>query len=277
MDNEHENRGVQMRTRSLQIALAVSALGPAALAVGFIAQAGWATAAWPFETGPLSSLFLGSILAAIAVATLWVSATADWGALGASALFPLLMLIGLATFVGPQGFAADDPGLLLFAAACAVGALYSLALLLAGARYELRDQRPVPRLVRASFAVFALVLIAAGVALVLGAQNVIPWSAGPESLAMFGLIFLGASSSYVYGVVRSVWGYVYAPLLGFLAYDLVLLAPLIASFPDVATEQRTSLIIYVAVLAYSGALGIYYLLVRRETRLLARARPPQET
>lgn len=265
-----------MRTRYLQIALAVSALGPAALAIGFIAQAGWAAATWPFETGQLSNLFLGSILAAIAVATLWVSATADWGALGASALFPLLMLIGLATFVAPLSFGADDPGGLLFAAACAAGALYSLALMLAGARCELLDQRSVPRLVRASFAVFALVLIAAGVALVFGAQNVIPWSAGPESLAMFGLIFLGASSSYVYGAVRSVWGYAYAPLLGFLVYDLVLLPPLIASFPDVAPEQRTSLIVYVAVLAYSGALGIYYLLIRGDTRLLARARPGEE-
>lgn len=260
-----------VRTRNLQIALAVSALGPAALAVGFIAQAGWAAATWPFETGPLSNLFLGSILAAIAVATLWVSISADWAALGASALFPLIMLVGLVSFLVAESVARDDPGLLPFAAALGVGAAYSLVLVVAGSRSGLRDTRPVPLLVRASFAIFALVLIAGGVALVLGAQNVIPWPVGEESLVMFGLIFLGAASNYVYGALRPAWGYVYAPLLGFLAYDLVLLPPLVASFSDLGPAQRTSLIVYVAVLVYSGALGVYFLLVRRDTRLWARA------
>jgi hypothetical protein len=38
-------------------------------------------------------------------------------------------------------------------------------------------------------------------------------------------------------------------------------------FGDVAREQRTSLIVYVAVLAYSAALGAYFLLIRRDARL----------
>ena len=87
---------------------------------------------------------------------------------------------------------------------------------------------------------------------------------------MFGFIFLGAASGYVIGALRPVWSHVYAPLLGFLAYDLVLLWPLIAEFPDVAAGRRTSLILYVAVLVYSGGLAIYYLLLNPASRLWPR-------
>lgn len=259
-----------MRRRRLQIALAASAVGPAVLAVGFVAQADWAVATWPYETGPLSNLFLGAILAAIAVATLWVAASADWVALGSSAVFPLLMLAGLATFVLVDGGAGDDPGALAFAGVLAVGSLYSLVLVLVGARGEPKDRRPLPRLVRGSFGLFALVLAAAGAALVLGAQSLIPWPAGAESLVMFGIIFLAAASSYAYGALRPVWTYAYAALTGFLAYDLVLLPALLGHLADVPSEQRTSLVVYIAVLLYSAAVGAWFLLVRRDTRLWRR-------
>jgi hypothetical protein len=72
--------------------MAAFALGPAVLAIGLIAQMGWAASAWPFETARLSNFFLGAVLAAIAASALWVAATREWGALRASAPFPLLML-----------------------------------------------------------------------------------------------------------------------------------------------------------------------------------------
>jgi hypothetical protein len=53
---------------------------------------------------------------------------------------------------------------------------------------------------------------------------------------MVGFIFLGAASSYVYGFLRPKWGYVIAPLLGFLAYDVILLWPLLDHFPTSSTS-----------------------------------------
>lgn len=253
--------------RSLRLALAVSAIAPAALALGHIAQMEWAAGTWPYEIGPLSRYFLGAILAAIAVAVIWVSASGDLGALRASAPFPLLMLAAIAVYLVGRELATDDRGLIPFAIAMAIGAAYAAAAFAVGSRSPVRDRRPLPPLARGSFVLFALVLIAAGAALALGATELIPWPASDESKAMFGLIFLGASASYVYGAVRPMWGYAYAPLLGFLAYDVVLLGPLIDHFSKVAPEQRTSLVVYVAVLAYSGALAVHYLLISRETRL----------
>ena len=72
---ENGRVSLQSSARSISLALAVSAAGPALLAIGYAAQADWATGTWPFETGRLSNLFLASILVAIAVPTLWVSAT----------------------------------------------------------------------------------------------------------------------------------------------------------------------------------------------------------
>jgi hypothetical protein len=255
--------------RAVSIALAASAVVPAALAVGYAVQADWATDTWPFETGRLSNLFLAGILAAIAAATVWVSAAREWGALRASALSPLLMLTGMAAFLIGLEISGEESGLIPTALAMVLGALYAAGLIVAAAQTPLRDTRPVPQLVRASFALFALVLVVAGLALVAGADNVVPWPADEDSLVMFGLIFCAAASSYAWGAMRPVWGHVTAPLVGFLAYDVILLPPLLGHFSDVAGEQRAGLVLYVAVLAYSGALAAYYLLIRRDTRLWA--------
>jgi hypothetical protein len=250
-----------------QLAMAATAIVPAVLAIGFIGQLDWARDLWPFEISRLTSLFLGSILAAIAVPILWIAARREWAALSASALFPILMLAGMSVYLVEEEIADHASRLLGFALAMAAGAAYALALAVVGSRFPLRDRRPVPPVVRGSFAVFAVVLIASGIALVLGADNVLPWAVGEQTAVMSGIIFLAAASNYVYGTVRPLWGYVCPPLLGFMVYDVILLGPLINHFGDVAPEQRTSLIVYVAVLAYSAALGAYFLLIKRGTRL----------
>jgi hypothetical protein len=256
--------------RSLPLALGATAIAAAALAIGFASQASWATGMWPFETGRLSNFFLAAILAAIAVSTLWVSATRDWGALRASALFPFLALSAIAVYLVVQQASGAHSGLVPFAIGTTLAATYALALMLAGARVELQHRRPLPRLIRVSFVVFAAVLATAGVALTAGADDVIPWPVGEESLVIFGFVFLGAAASYLCGALRPVWGYAYAPLLGFLAYDVLLLPPLVGHFSDVSPDQRASLILYVGALLYSAALASYYLLIRRDTRLWAR-------
>ena len=56
-------------------------------------------------------------------------------------------------------------------------------------------------------------------------------------------------------------------LLGFLAYDLILIVPFIGHFTTVTSDHLLSLSIYVAVLVYSGALAVYYLFVNKTTLL----------
>ena len=259
-----------MSPRTLQAILVLSAVGPLCLAVAFGAQAAWAADLWPFATSHLTNLFIASILAAVAVPTLWVAAARESGALRSSALFPALMLAAMAVYLVAEQL-GDDSGLLEEAIVLALGAGYAIVLMRFGFRVPLRDTRPVPALVRASFAVFAAVLILAGLLLVAGVDNVLPWPVDDDTAVMVGFVFLGASSSYVFGALRPLWGYVTPPLLGFLAYDVILIWPLVDHFSDVLSEQRASLVVYVVVVAYSGLLAAWYLLIRPQTRLFARA------
>jgi hypothetical protein len=109
-------------------------------------------------------------------------------------------------------------------------------------------------------------LIGAGVALLLRA-SIFPWQLGPETSVMFGLIFLGAATYFIYGALDPHWGNAVGQLAGFLAYDLVLLSPFFEHFNTAHGGSLVSLTIYVAFLVYSGTLASYYLFASKATRI----------
>jgi hypothetical protein len=154
-----------------------------------------------------------------------------------------------------------------FAAACALGALFGLGLFLWSVRIPLDRSVPMPGLVRVSFAVFTLVLLVFGVRLILRAPNTIPWAITPELSVVIGLMFLGAAAYFAYGLLRPTWSNAAGQLAGFLVYDLVLIVPFLQRLPNVAPEHRTGLVLYLAVIIYSGVLAVYYLFVNKTTRL----------
>jgi hypothetical protein len=69
-------------------------------------------------------------------------------------------------------------------------------------------------------------------------------------------MFLGAALYIVYGLIRPVWANAAGQLLGFLAYDLVLIMPFVQRLPTVAPEHRMGLIVYAAVVVYSALIAI---------------------
>src|SRR5262249_50923988 len=148
------------------------------------------------------------------------------------------------------------PYALVFAFAC-VGSATAFAV---SRRLEWRDPRPMPTPVRWSFAAFAAILIGTGTALIFHA-HIFPWHLGAETSVMFGLVYLGAAVYFVYGFAEPRWSNAAGQLAGFLAYDVILLAPFLDHFKVAHGGQLTSLIVYVAFLVYSGALAAYYLFI----------------
>ena len=67
-------------------------------------------------------------------------------------------------------------------------------------------------------------------------------------------------------MLRPRWYNARGQLLGFLAYDLVLLPPFLGYFETVYEAHRLSLSVYTVVLLYSAVLACYYLFVDRRTR-----------
>ena len=235
-----------------------------ALAFGFIFRIPLALSIWPWEDGRYSYLFIGSILAAVSAAALWIGWTGELGALPAGSLN--VFVIALTTSVYFFNLVSQGRSELFgVGIASVLMTLTSGAAFLWSRRLPLTDPRPTPALVKVSFGIFIASLFLAGGALVLHLP-VFPWDLNPDSSVVFGCIFLGDAFYFLYGLFRPRWGNAFGQLLSFLAYDLVLIVPFVLLFDTVKPEHMFNLVVYTAVLVYSGGLAVYYLLIDPQTR-----------
>jgi len=242
-----------------------------ALAAGFVFQSPMATSLWPWPDGRYSYLFIGSILAAAGAAMLWTGWTGETGALPAGSLN--IFVIGLTTMVYFFQLVMQQGrwNLIPFGIAALLAAIAGGASFLWSRRLAFTDPRPTPGLVRISFGVFIASLFLAGGALLFGAP-IFPWALNPDSSVIFGCIFIGDAFYFLYGLLRPRWQNAFGPLLSFLAYDLVLIGPFLALFQTVKPEHWVNLVVYIAVLIYSGALAVYFLFIHPKTRSRAPGR-----
>ena len=258
----------------LRIALLTGGLLAFLLAAGFFLEAPWATWIWPVPSSRLSNIFVSSILASIGAPVVWIALADEPRAMAGGAID--LALSSAAIMVAAYVFyrSGGPPGLLPFAAFAAILLVLNVGLSIYSRRLPFRDTRPTPAVVRYSFAGFSLALLLAGTALVMTQRNIFPWPLSPQNSVFYGCIFLGAMCYFLYGIVYPCWANAKGQLLGFLAYDLVLIGPFLQHFSTVRPEMRLSLILYTAVVVYSGLLAIYFLFLHPPTRLpLASALP----
>ena len=235
------------------------------IAIGFVFQNPIAIKLWPWPDGRYSYLFIGSILAAASAAMLWVGWTGELGVLPAGSLNILVIAAMTSVYFFQLAFREDRPGLIPFGIASFLTAIASGTSFLMSRGLPFSDPRPTPLLVRISFAIFIVSLLFAGGALISGVQ-VFPWALNPNSSTIFGCIFIGDAFYFLYGLFRPRWQNARGQLLSFLAYDLVLIIPFLALFNAVKPEHLVSLVVYVAILIYSGALAVYFLFLNSETR-----------
>jgi hypothetical protein len=242
----------------------IGGLATLALAFGFIFRIPLALSVWPWEDGRYSYLFIGSILAAVSAAMVWIGWTGELGVLPAGSLN--VFVIALATSVYFFTLASQGrTNMFTFGLVSAFIALASGATFLWSRRLPLTDMRPTPIPVRVSFGIFVVSLIFAGGALILH-KPIFPWDLNPDSSVIFGCIFLGDAFYFLYALLRPYWSNAFGQLLSFLAYDMVLISPFVLLFDTVKPERMVGLIVYIAVLVYSGGLAVYYLLINPQTR-----------
>lgn len=234
------------------------------LAFGFVFRVPLALSLWPWQDGRYSYLFIGSILAAVSAAAIWIGWTGELGALPAGSL-NIFVIALTSTLYFFNSAAQGRSTLLLFALISLFMAFVSAVTFFWSRRIPLMDARPTPQLVRVSFGIFIAALILAGGALVLRKQ-IFPWDLNPDSSIIFGCIFLGDAFYFLYGLLRPNWGNACGQLLSFLAYDLVLIVPFVLLVNTVKPGHMLNLIVYIAVLVYSGGLAIYYLFINPQTR-----------
>jgi hypothetical protein len=243
------------------------------LAAGFILEMRWALDLWPWagtytDLSSLSSLFLASILAASAVPTLWIALTGETRATEPGALELAVTFLALAIFMAQSHALSPNQRVLTGALVCGIVFITIVAVLLASRRVPPRDVRPTPGFALFSFGLFAVLLIVIGGLMALKTPGIFPWRLTIEMSVVYGWIFLGASVYFIYAVLRPYRYNAVGQLLGFLAYDIVLIVPFIQHLGAVDPALRLNLIVYIAVLLFSGGLAIHYLFINPSTRIL---------
>jgi hypothetical protein len=236
--------------------------------IAFFLQLPFVVEMWPYPgTTPLTYIFISSIFAAAAASTLWVAASENYGALAGIGLdyFVILSLVAVQSFqLGARG---GDTQMTTYGIACAFGALFGLGIFLWSVRIPIDRIVPMPRLVWLSFIIFIIFLLIVSVRMILKVPNVIPWKITPDLSVVIGCMFLGAALYFAYALLRPSWLNSAGQLVGFLAYDIVLIVPFLTRLPTTAPEFRVGLAVYTAVIIYSGLLAAYYLFLNKPTRL----------
>ena len=249
--------------KTIRILLLIGGLVNLALALGFIFRIPIVLRLWPWEDGRYSYLFIGSILAAVSAAAVWIGWSGEFGALPAGSLN--VFVIGLTTSIYFfQLFSQGRADMALFGTFAALAAIASLISFLWSLNIPLKESRPMPRPVKISFWVFIASLFLSGTALILQAP-IFPWALNRDTAVVFGCIFLGDAFYFLYGMFRPNWHNALGQLLSFLAYDLVLILPFIGLLNTVPPERYINLLVYTAVLIYSGGLSVYYLFLHPQT------------
>ena len=243
----------------VRISFVVIGLLALAASLAFFFQLPIATQIWPWPVGRLSYVFIASIAAAVGAPIFWIGLS---GKLRSAVPGAINLLISFAA-TAVYGFTVlrneNNPQLTILAVSTLILALVTGVILIWAARQPLVDNRPVPQLVKYSFLLFVAFLLFAAISLITRQPHIFPWPLDANSTVIFGWIFMGAAAYFLYVFVEPYWQMAQGQLLGFLAYDLVLIGPFLAHFTSVQPEHRLSLIIYTCVLIYSGGLAIYYL------------------
>ncbi len=178
----------------------------------------------------------------------------------------MVSTLGIAVYIF-QSYLQTPSARLLQAALIGSGAvILAIVFYILTYRIQGSDKRTLPVPVRSSFYVFVVVLLFAGILLILNRPNILPWTISKEASVVYGWIFLGASVYFLYALFKNTWDYAAGPLVGFLAYDAVLIAPFIRQFSEVRQNQLLSLVVYSLVVVYSALLAIYYLVIYAKTR-----------
>lgn len=255
--------------RYIRFMLIIFCLVQLVLGGAFFFKMRWATQLWPLSyTNETSYIFIASIFAAAGAATLWCLLSREYGALMGISLDYVALLSPTLIFCLQLYSRSNSPKMLNFIfsliAAIAVGVFG----IWWGRNIPIRDPRPMPPPVRLSFIIFSIMLVILGSALILKTRNILPWDITVESSVIYGWYFIGAACYFMYGVLRPSWGNTVGQLLGFLAYDLVLIFPFLALIPTIEDDLRLNLFIYIGVLTFSGGLAIFYLFINPATRFV---------
>jgi hypothetical protein len=237
--------------------LVVVSVGLLIIGLSFLFRADWALRLWPVKEGPLSYLFVASIILAQATALGWTAVSLELNYARGGVLGFAAMNAGFAWFAVSRYRQFPDTPLVGWMVVCGLLFLGGMALFFMGRHYPKMDRRPVPPLVSWSFLILAIPLTIATVMLLARAKVVFPWPLKPETSILFGFFYFASITYFFDGWWRPAMGNCLGQLAAFFVYDIVLIPRYLQHWPKAQGPFRISLAIYLAVLFWSAFLAIW--------------------
>lgn len=281
----------RQRVSGERLITAVAAIVWLLLAIGLYAQSSLVTWIWPWDDARMTYIFFSSIAAAVAGPLAWIAWEDEPPALAGTNLNGV-MIGGLVTgALVVMAVAESEWRLVNYAVVSTLLTIAAASVFHSFHGEPVRDRTPQPVPVRIVFAILVLILLPLGTALMLRVDGVFPWTLPGHTSTMIGGMFIGASAYFAYGFRLKSWAHSGGQLAGLLAYGIVLAVPYwqtvldkdsmsgsggYQSFPGQvlsgASEEvnQTSLYIYTATITVAALFSIYYLFVRRDTRMFKR-------
>jgi hypothetical protein len=242
------------------------------LAVVFYTQSPLVRQIWPwtgYQTlARISYSFVAAAIASFAVPLLWVALSGDIGAAAGISLLLAVSFLGSGIYMLQEFLASGSSRLLVGALVCLAVFLGAAALFLFSRRIPFRDATPHPRSLRVAFWVFVFSLLGGGFWLVIKHPLSFPWTISTEAYVIYGWAFLGGTAYGAYALLKPVVSNARGQLIGFLAYDLLLLLPFFANLGTVRPDRHWNFVMFIATFLFSGAVAVYYLFLHPQTRFL---------
>lgn len=231
---------------------------------------------WPWtgynsSLSNLSYIFISSVLAAFAAPLLWMGLAGEVRAAIPITIDVIIVLLGTGLFT-LQDYAQNNSGPTVLRAGIImlVSVPLAVVVLWASRKFPLKNKTMLSPVLRFIFGFVCIALLISGYELLTKSPTIFPWPLSAETSVVYGWAFWGALGYFLYGLLQPYWVYAAGPLLGLLVYDLVLIFPYIAHLNAVTPDHRTSLIIFMAFIIFSGIVAIYYCFINQQTRIWRR-------
>lgn len=240
------------------------------IAAMFYTQSPAARQIWPwtgYQTlARISYSFIAAAIASFAVPLLWVALSGDLGAAAGIGLLLAVSFLGSGIFMLQGYLASGSPRLLVGALVCLAVFAGACALFWFSRRVPFRDTTPHPRPLRIAFWIFVLSLLGGGFWLVIKHPLSFPWTISAEAYVIYGWAFLGGTAYGAYALLRPYVSNARGQLIGFLAYDLLLIVPFFANLSTVRPDRHWNFVMFIATFVFSGVVAVYFLFIHPRTR-----------
>lgn len=265
--------------RFIRTILIVGGVLMVGMSLGFATEATWAQALWPNPDDKILSFkFVASMQAAIAAAMLWIGITGGLHMIQAGSLNLAVMFGGMGVSLLRYDDLLGDQTQ-LYAIGCLIFGAVNVLLVIWARRFPEPSQQPMPESMKWSYGLFVIALASVGAMLISQTPEIMPWYVTPLTSVLFGWMFFGDAFYFLYALVYPRWTNGAAQLWSFLAYDLILLGPFLSRRADIVAGNLpdqawslNSLTVYIAVLIFSCALAINYLILHPDTGVITALR-----